>query len=467
MSYKPTPAPYYGSSHRVSFPCHYARDCIPLDEKDFEQTSPSFIFQANRGHRNDMAVDFSDLVDFDFDVESDSQTHMSWHTEPLGSVTPDFDGFFDSPTNDSPKQPYHTSAPSEYPDPEMVKYPFATSPYSPSGRAPAATMATRYPQTSMASAPQREPSRWIPCAPPPGIPRHPPPPQFEPSRWVPCAPPPGYPKQMPRQQQEPSRWTPCAPPPGQPAYIPRSALMPPRGKISPPPVARMPFHHPDISERLGLQKYCSSPVSYPSPVPRSTPARGLVSPAGSTNPVSSTIDPAVLGPVKPLPRSPPCEILPNINRGLTPGQPVKTVESPTKSVPNPGPVSAGPSQRRRGSIHAEDLYGSDEESEGSDLDLSPTSSSPVNPTPAALPCKRKSSGPKSSRVSQPGMKRRKLLAEIQDTDEFIQSQDQEVDSDDDDIDLTPLRQRRKLKGKGNSARRSLRQKTRVASYAEE
>ena len=405
--------------------------------------------------------------------------------ETSSSVTPGFDGLFDSMTDDVLKQPNDIPTSSEYPDPEIAKHPFATSPYPPGkapiaimtnspykspGQAPIAIMTKPYPQNALASGPQPEPSRWIPCAPPPGIPVHPPPPQREPSRWVPCAPPIGYPKQILRQQREPSRWTPCAPPPGQPAHITRSAPSPLRGPSSSPSVARMPFHHPEISERLGLQKYCPAPVSYPSSVPRSAPAYGFVSQARSTKPVFGTIDPAVSVSVKSSPPSPPCGTLPNMNRGFPQGQPVSPIRSPTISVPMPEPSSAKPSQFRRGSIHVEDLYSSDEDSEGNDSDLSPAPSSAIKSTSTAIPRKRKCSAPKPCRGSQPDIKKRKLLAEIRDTDEFVQSQGQEIDSDDDDdddIDVTPMRQRRKLKGQGDLARRSVRQKKRVASYAEE
>lgn len=119
---------------------------------------------------------------------------------------------------------------------------------------------------------------------------------------------------------------------------------------------------------------------------------------------------------------------------------------------------------RKGSIHLEDLYGSDEDSDEEDCKLS---SVPVSPSPRMpVPRKRKCSAEVSDDISQLDRKKSKVLAEIENTEDFIQGQGQmsQGDDDDDEDEISTTKRYRDRKNQHNLSRRSTRQKKRVVSY---
>ena len=199
--------------------------------------------------------------------------------------------------------------------------------------------------------PQRGPSRWIPCAPPPGYSPHSPHPQREPSIWKPCAPPPGYSAHSPHPIRGPSIWQPCAPPPGyspnSPYSIGHQPSTRPRALTRPQGVARTPFHNPVMSSRLGLPQGKQSGVDARVP-PRSVPS-GYA--GGNT-----FVDPSLLTSSRPRPTQ------------------------PTEEKPKPRSSSLSTttyaSKPRQGSIHLEDLCTSDDDSDVSECDLSRSASQP-------------------------------------------------------------------------------------------
>ena len=419
-----------------------------------------------------MSLNFSDLTNFDFNFDlgitpegsnpfSDPLTSDSG-TSQMSSPLPDFTTPIDNVTDSLSNQTnggisFNTSNASP-----IAPSPMAISPPSIYGQAPPTRCIYPDPQISPIAPVGRQ---WTPCAPPRGAPLHPPP---EPRRWTPCASPTGQPAHLPRASSR--RWRPCNPPPNvrkwRPCSPPPSAQ---RRPMDPQPVARTPFHVPGMSSRLGLQKCAYSPVEDIPRPPRSIPAQRQVSQALPIRPLVSTLDPSLLMLGQRTTAQPTFTAPPSLDNG---SQSTKNPEPSSVTSPDDGMTSISGSSSvtlssaRRGSIHLEDLYSANEDSDNSDCSLSPPPPSPSSPNPYTSNLHKRKTP--SSFHSQQKRRKSRLVAEIEDTREYSDAHSHFSKSDDGDDEndiFIPNSRFRDNKGKCE-IRRSGRQRSSVISYAE-